>query len=118
MKIGYSDILKIYNNTSTVFLCQALFWEFKESFDRQEFLKCIGIDLFGPVLGRFWYLYACIFKDIPTLKITELYPTIVDEIDYRSYSRVGISDPKEMRTELLEVLARCAPDRRFEVVNM
>lgn len=113
MKIGYKEILELYKHGDEFFICIALRTAFGDDINSADFVKAVGIDLYGPVRGRLKYLSKRWVAHGDGGAIEFMYPGIEKLLNPAPV--VSLVTGRQFRLELLAHLAERHPERKFDV---
>lgn len=113
MKIGYKEILDLYNQGDSFFICHALREAFGDDINGADFVKAVGIDLYGPIRGRlkYWLRMNALWAGGGALEY--MYRGIEKIIDPEAVA--CIKTGRAFRLNLLAHLAERHPERKFDV---
>lgn len=133
MKIKYADILELYKSYTILdenqrtridspYLCHILVDEYGGDLDPSELIKGIGIDVYGPIIGRLMYFFNYKINNREVLE--NIYPTLEKNLglsDKACNFKVAIwgngteNFHIDFRIRVLGKLAEKFPNRTFNV---
>jgi hypothetical protein len=113
MKIGYKEILELYAGGDEFFICHALRNAFGDDINSNDFVKAVGVDLYGPVHGRLKYWLKCLVTQSTGGALEFVYPGIQRILGPDADG--VLASGRDFRLDLLDVLAASHPERKFEV---
>lgn len=113
MKIGYREIFDLYRHGDEFFICHALRNAFGNDINSDDFVKAVGIDMYGPVYGRLKYWMKCLVTCSSGGALEFVYPGIQKVLGPDTHG--VLASGRAFRLDLLDVLAASHPERKFDV---
>lgn len=113
MKIGYREIFDLYEHGDRFFICHALREAFGDDINSNDFVKAVGIDLYGPVYGRLKYWMKRLATCGSDGALEFVYPGIQKDLGPNAAGVIATG--RAFRLDLLDVLAASHPERKFDV---
>lgn len=114
--VTYADILKIYSESDRNYICHVVTEKYP-TFDTDKLLEAIGIDAYGPVLGRlaFWkntklWSWTVLTLIYPHLTFFLKLPAYLQNEDMKTYG-----GRRAFRLAVLEALVKKCPERTFQI---